>query len=149
MAETVKPNRRIIQHELQSAEYKRRDLIAQPEAGTTLAEMLDPNYWTHVAKQLQPGDRIDVRPADGSWFAELLVRAVAPFAAKVHVLQHVEFDAQAATERAPDPEGYELKHRGKNGWCVVRSVDKVVLTQEHPSAEAARLWLTQHLAKVA
>lgn len=147
MAETAKPNRKLAQHEVHSAEYKRRDLIATPEVGTSLDEMLEPAYWAHVAKQLQPWDRIDVRAADGTWFAELLVVAVANQAAKVHLLQHVDLGRPAATQ-VELPAGYELKARGKAGWCVIRVSDKAVIVEGAGSPADARAALIAHLAKV-
>jgi hypothetical protein len=145
------PTRKLIEHELALAEYARTDRVATPEPGTTLDDMLDPAYWTHVAKVLRPFDRIDVRPADGTWFAELLVRTVEPFSVKVHVLQHVEFD-RAATPGAVEvkiPEGYELVHRGRAGWSVKRLADGVLIHEGARDRASAAAWLDRHLKSLA
>lgn len=146
-----KPNRKLAVHELPAAEYQRMDWIAKPERGTTLDEMLVPAYWAHTAKSLKPLDRIEVRPGDGEWWAELLVRAVEPAAVKVHVLRHIEFDRKVsvAASAVEAPEGYEFKFRGKRAWCVIRLSDNVILKEDEHSKPAIAAWLDRHLAVLA
>lgn len=148
---TAKPNRKLLPPQFLDAEYQRRDTIAKPEAGTTLLEMQDPAYWANVAKTLKPMDRIEVRPADGTWWAELLVRVVEPQSVRVHVLRTVEFHKPARADASPDvADGYEVKHRGaQRGWCVIREHDAAVLVEKQASHEAAVAWLTGHLRTLA
>lgn len=141
-------NRKLLSDQLQTAEHLRRDLIVKPERGTTLAEMLVPQYWVHVHRQLQALDRIEVRPADGSWWAELLVIAVEPFAARVEVLREHQIGRQNGAEIEP-PKGYSFMHRGSNGWCAIRLSDGIVLKEKEPSIEAIAAWLAGHLRKLA
>lgn len=154
MSETIaRPNRKLLAPYFLDAEYQRRDMIARPEPGTTLAEMEVPAYWGNVAAVLRPLDRIEVRPADGSWWAELLVRVVEPQSVKVYVLRHVEFDRPMATTSLVEteaPEGYEYRHRGPaRQWAVMRLADNTCLIEKHPSREAAAAWLSAHLRKLA
>lgn len=62
------------------AEYARNIFVVTPEHGTPFEDILKPSYWLHVADtvsmRLRPYDRIEVRPEDGSYFAELIVRSV-------------------------------------------------------------------------
>src|SRR5258708_7667818 len=124
------------------------------EAGTTIDEMLDPAYWANVANRLNVRpqgiganvpDIVYVSPADGSWWAELLVRDVAPFTALVHVLRHIEFDKKAAAIPSKVPDGYDIRNRGKNGWQVVRKSDNVVLKEGLATQATAAAYLDTHL----
>lgn len=143
-------NRKLLEPQFQDAEYQRRDVIARPEAGTVLEEMIDPAYWANVAKSLRPMDRIEVRPADGTWWAELLVRTVASMAVRVHVLRHVEFNPTVSNEPAVIvPDGYSIKHRGARLWCVIRTGDNSVLIERQATQEAAIAWLMGHLRSLA
>lgn len=145
-AEKAKPNRKILVPYLTAAEYQRNEWVAKPEAGTSLEEMLVPAYWANVAKTMKQWDRVEVRPADGSWYAELLVRVVEPFAVLVHVLRRVEFKPTLKAKSEIDvPEGYEIKFRGKAGWCIVRNDDNTILKEKEDSKEAALVWLQAHL----
>lgn len=148
-APQAKPNRKLFPGQLVTAEYHRGDHVAMPEAGTTLKEMTDPAYWAHVARTVRPWDRIEVRPKDGTWWAELLVRAVEPFTVVVHVLRSAEFNRPAALEPLGPPDGYEFQSKGSRGWAVIRTSDKQTLQQNLPTEEAAGAWLHAYLRKVA
>lgn len=141
----AKPNRKLLETQFADAEYRRRDMIATPEAGTGLEEMLNPLFWSHVAKGLKAWDRIEVRPADGTWWAELIVRVVQPFAVRVHVLRYAEFRRSTGSEAAEVPAGYEIKNRGRDGWAVIRTEDKAVLHEKDPSRDHAVAWLVASL----
>jgi len=146
---TAKPNRRLLPPEFQAAEYQRQDMIARPEPGTILPEMIVPAYWANVARSLKPLDRIEVRPQDGTWWAELLVRVVEPLAVGVHVLRSVDFAKAAEQQEAEAPDGYEFKHRGNRRWCVLRRSDNAVLREDEATRESAAAWLVGHLRKLA
>lgn len=141
-----KPNRKLLETQFADAEYNRRDMIATPEAGTSIVEMLNPLYWSHVHKRLKAWDRIEVRPSDGTWWAELIVRVVQPFAVRVHVLRHEHFGARGTVEAVAEvPAGYEVRNRGRDGWAVIRTEDKAVLKDKEPSRDHAVAWLVASL----
>lgn len=75
------------------AEQSRNVYLAQPAAGTTPEQLLDPEFWTHVSGKLKPNDRIDVRPLDGAFFMELLVLSANRLHARVAPLIHVDLEA--------------------------------------------------------
>jgi hypothetical protein len=145
-AAPAKPNRKLMETQLVSAEYQRQEMVATPEPGTTLEEMLNPEYWSHIAKRVKVWDRIEVRSHDGAWWAELLVRAVQPFAVRVHVLRVAKFDDNLkAAEQADLPAGYEVVNRGARGWTVIRESDREVLREREASRALAVMWLKGHL----
>lgn len=132
---------KLLQNRIKPAEFIRTVWGAQPEPGTTLDEMLSPEYWAHVAKSLKVGDRIDVTAADGSWFAELFVRAVRPNDVRVAVLREVRFGVDTKT---PVPPNYEIKHRGGAGWSVIRHPDKSIMFEGGATKEEANKWVAEH-----
>lgn len=128
---------KILQQQIKPAEFIRTVHAARPEPGTTLNDMLSPDYWAHVAKTLKAGDRIEVRPPEGEWFAELYVRSTSDTAVNVVVLQKFEF----GTETKSAPVEAEVKFRGDKKWSVIRKGDKSVLIEGLETKSAAEDWL--------
>lgn len=62
------PNARI-----QVSGYLHNKWDVTADRGTLLEDVLNPDYWTHVASQFKPQDQIEVLCEDGSWYARLIV----------------------------------------------------------------------------
>lgn len=135
--------------QLQAADYARMVWVVTPEEGTPFETILSPLYWAHVSKSFKPWHMIEVRCPEFSYFAELIVRDCGAQWAKVEVLRKVDLRAVQPKAAAPVADGYEVKHRGRAGWCVVRSVDKAILLEGATSRDAATDWLNEHLKKIA
>jgi hypothetical protein len=118
---------KLLQNRLLQAEFTRTVWTATPEPGTTLDEMVVPEYWAHVAKSIKAGDRIEVTSSDKEWFAELFVRSVAANDVRIYVLRSVNFSEKPAPAAEAADNGLDIKHRGAAGWSVVRRSDKQVL----------------------
>jgi hypothetical protein len=129
---------KLLQNRIKPAEFIRTVWSAQPEPGTTLEEMLLPEYWSNVAKTLKAGDRIDVTSAEATWFAELFVRSAGDKDAKVHVMRHIVFNAPVDKEADAT---LDVRHRGGAGWSVVRKSDKAVLFEGGKTREEAESWV--------
>lgn len=118
------------------------------ETGTTVDDMLKPEFWAHVAKQLRQYSKIKVLPDDGSYYAELLVQSAGNVWAKCVVLHHVEFTArQPSAAEAPS---HTIEYAGPHHkWRVVSNAgDRPVVSKEHASREDAALWLNDHLKAI-
>ena len=121
------------------AEHKRNVYFITPADGTTLADVLDPLYWSHVATRLRPTDRVEVHAEDGSWFAELYVREAAHMHASLVALRTVAFKQQIPP--APGT-GHAVAWKGPHHrWAVVRLADGQLVKSECASREDATLWL--------
>lgn len=131
---------KILQNRIKQADFIRTVWSAQPEPGTTLDEMLLPEYWANVAKTLKKGDRIDVMSDDGAWLAELFVRASADNSVLVTVLQKYVFSAP----EAPADDAFEIKHRGGAKWSVIRKSDKRVLVENMETRGEADTWVAKN-----
>lgn len=129
---------KILQRQIQQAEFARTVWVVKPEPGVTLEQLLQPEAWAHVSKSLKPGDLIDILPADNEWYAELFVRASTDNEAKLVVLKHYAF-----SESKPTIDGeVEVKHRGgAKKWSVLRKSDKAVLVEGLETRGQADDWV--------
>lgn len=82
---------------LQGSLHNKWDVTA--EAGTTLEDVLETDYWKHVAAQIRPHDEITVIAEDGSWRAVLFVVGADRLWARVYKLEY--HDLTAAYEGMP------------------------------------------------
>ena len=151
-SEVKNPNRKLAVHQFQQAEYQRQEWVVTPERGTSIEEMKNPLYWSNVARALRPADKIIVRFFDFEEYAELLVRTVEPYAASVVVINHLKFGSNAADAIGADlkaPEGYEVKFRGRAGWCVLRLTDNQIVHEGERNRANAVMWAEQYVRKLA
>jgi hypothetical protein len=96
-----------------------------PPFGTSFARVLEPTFWGNVGHKLRPGDIIEVHAEDGSYFAELYVRAAHRLAANVAVLRHVDLVGEAGST-AVDDSPFTVQFRGPHAkWCVMRGKEIV------------------------
>lgn len=136
---------KLLDNQMRQAEFDRNIYSLRPEHGTTLADVCTQEFWVHVAKRLKAGDRIEVMPVDGSWFAELYVRSANDKEVSVFVLRHVDF---MAGEAPVESDLYEVKFAGRAKWRVLRRSDKEIMIDGLEKA-AADDWVTQNTQKLA
>lgn len=129
------------------AEYVRNVWAVTPEDGVTLDQVLEPSFWAHVAANLKPWDKIEVRAEDGTYYAELIVLQAARSWAKVRMIHQVELDEAPAENN--DVPGYHVKFAGRAKWRVIRKVDNEVIHQGAACEQEAKDWLTEHLSATA
>lgn len=116
--------RKLLPSRFKQAELVRNVWAIVPPAGTAFEEVLDRKYWSHVSTSLKPSDRVEVLAEDGSYFAELIVRATGPQWADVSVLRKCDLDAVSlADDSAVSVEWRGPHHR----FCVVRTSDKQII----------------------
>jgi hypothetical protein len=138
---------KIMERNFHNADYVRQSFRVTPPAGTTLEEMLAPDYWAHVARRMTPYDVIEVVPEDGSFYARLFVLNSDTLWAKVAVLEHVKFGEAASKPAAID--AFEVKFGGPNAkWRVHNKADNSLVSNDSfQSRQDAEKWIEQH-AKV-
>jgi hypothetical protein len=121
------------------AEHKRNVYFVTPPEATTLDDVLQPVFWSHVAARLRPTDRVEVHAEDGSWFAELAVRDAGHLHAKLVPLRVFEFDAIEPQASSAD---HEVCWKGPHHrWAVMRLSDRQLVKSECASREEAQMWL--------
>jgi hypothetical protein len=113
---------------LKSAEQAHLTHHVVLEAGTTLEDVLKPEYWKAAAAHLHPSDRIQVEAADGSFFAELSVRDVGKTWAKVKPCYVTPQDPDEGEDQDAWQQSYQIGVRQhKGGICVLRNSDNAVV----------------------
>jgi hypothetical protein len=111
-----------------TAEFRRTTYSVVTEGGTTVDEILRPEYWSHVARKLKPYDKIEVLAEEGTFYLELLVLRVLTGAVVVKLLNHAELESSpAAGDEDPD---IEIKYSGPiKKYRVTRKSDGKVLAE--------------------
>ncbi len=129
------------------AEQYRMVFRANIPAGVSLDRVMEPDYFKHVASQVKPGYRIEAMPADGAWFAELLVRKTSKEEVHSWLLLSVDLNAQVEAAQAigMDATAYEVKFGGAHKWRVIRLADKEVIHHGEPTEADAKAWLANYL----
>jgi hypothetical protein len=134
----------VIPTRMQLAEQVRNIWCLTVPVGTTVQDMLNPGYWAHLARQLQPGDRIEVEPDDGSYFAELRVLDSGNQYAKVMALREVKLEAVEPSASVSVP-GHTVEWSGRHTkWRVVRESDRKVLKDGLASKADGYGWLASY-----
>ena len=132
---------------LKPAEFERTVYQAAVPMGVTVEDLLEQTFWAHVAHNLLPLDRIEVHAEDGSWYAELIVRASERLRAQVAVLNHVEYEEASAV---PGEEGYAVKWISPSvRFGVVRESDNETVHSGCHTKEIAERWLTDNRRELA
>ncbi len=112
----------------------------KPELSVRVNDLLDPNYWAHVARRMKAGDIVIAVPDDRHYFAEFFVLAASTNWAKLVLLRHkVLIKDNVPTEK----DGYIVKFAGKHKWRVEK--DGEVLSKSHDDQKSAAAWLAEHI----
>ena len=130
------------------AEHKNQDWVMTVEEGTSLDDVMKPEFMANIASQLRPYDRIRVRIDTGEWYAELLVVDCARTWVHTHKLFYVKFtkeEGDGKSSASPTDE-YVVQFRGPHlKFSVLRKSDKSVLQEGMSSKAEANAWLENYL----
>jgi len=118
--------------------------VATVPAGHTLEDVLSPDYFGQMQsrgptdKLLRPGDMIDVRSEDWSWYVRLMVRACLPTIDKVvtaAIVPAIQFEIDEL------PSGWSMEYKGTDRkWTIFyKGVEKSALFKT-PEEAAARIF---------
>lgn len=154
MSEAVKPIRKLLPAGLKQQAVRVQNFMIQPEEGTTLEDVLRPEYWSHVAKGIIPTEpcKIEVWFKDTKRYVLLAVVASGPLWANVKVMQDVMLTTAdaAAEDNAPEPEDFKALHKGSVAkWVVKRLSDGALLINGLQSKEEANAWIEAHKKSLA
>ncbi len=114
-------------------------LHASVPAGTTLANVLLPDFWQNYSTSIQVGTEICVLSEDFSLDVRLRLLSIDSLRAKMRVLDVYEApDVESADIDADQSvDGIEIKWRGPNGkWSIIKDGD--VLEDKISSKEVAQ-----------
>lgn len=140
--------RSLVRSRITLADQVRNRWAISPEGGTSIEEVMRPEYTVNIAAQLKRWDVIEIRPDDETYYAELLVKTAERTGATFWLIQFVELATKASEPAAGEPftigwGGPHQKHR------VIRKADNEVLKHGFSSAEDARAWAVEHAKALA
>lgn len=125
------------------AEFKRHDFVADIPAGTTLEQILEPAYWAHVSKDMDPFDHIEARAEDGSWVAYLVVLFAERTYARVKLDRAVKIDE--AIEQADKYAKHKVEWKGPHfKFAVIRMSDNAKVQDGFKTRPEADAWMRNH-----
>lgn len=117
------------------------------EAGTTLDDVLKPEFLSNVAAKMRPYDRVRVRIDTGEWYAELLVLTCGRAWAKLIPIFTLPLMDNKVEEMESDAlDQYFIKFQGPHlKFCVLRKSDKEIIKEQCETKQEAHGWLTSYL----
>jgi hypothetical protein len=130
------------------AEQRRQEWVVDAEEGTTIEDIMDPAYWSHMSAQFQVFDHVEVRLETGEWIAELIVLTPGRNYARVflkakHDLMSAEKDEpQTAITHKVEFKGPQRKH------VVIRIADGAVIQEGIAAKSEAQAWLAAYLKTI-
>lgn len=133
---------------LKEVVHARNEYFAEIPNGTTIEDILKPEYWAHYAKdKLRPLDVIECFCDDASWECSLRVMYVAKTEVKMSLRWKVAHDNVLPEETETDV--HEIKWHGPTAqFAIVRKDNNEVLKDRlYPKSEAAA-YLKRHLEQM-
>ncbi|RWF71868.1 hypothetical protein [Mesorhizobium sp.] len=132
---------------LMQAESKRNIYRVTLSATDKPDDLLAPEWWVHVAKQLRLDDMVEVIALDRSWFGTVTVLEVGKAghggARVAYVVGPVKLANAAEVAKQAD---HEVRWGGPNAqWQVVRVRDKLVVKAGLAKKEDAGTWIADNL----
>lgn len=128
-------------------EFARQAHHVVPEDGTKIEDLLSEAYWSMVAYKFKPCDIIEVHAEDGSYFAELYVRAAGKNWAKMALLRKVDLEPVAAAIGSPE---YEVTWKGPHRrFSAVRTTDNEIVKDGFETREQAVEYVKSHMKAMA
>lgn len=139
---------KLIADRIKLAEHARNLHRVAPDEGTTLEEVLRPDYWSHVGFKVAQGDKMEIMPADGSWYAEALVVSCSRIHVKLIVLSHkVIFEQEKKEVKESFKPPFEIAFKGpQRRWSIIRTKDKTYVKEGFSEKEEATKWLEENKA---
>lgn len=131
------------------AEQKHNRWFAGVENSVSIDDVMNPEFWGHVARNLRPCDEIVVYPDSCEWRLHLHVVSVNRQGATVAKLAYNDFTTGDVVA-GEDPTGLIAKWAGPiRMWEVVRKDDGSMVKSGVPTKEAAFDYIRDTERKVA
>jgi|10_taG_2_1085330.scaffolds.fasta_scaffold126024_1 hypothetical protein len=116
-------------------------------AGTTREEVLRPDYWKHVCKQMPTMSELTILPKDGSWYGKYFVRYAGRLTANIVELQYMELEALTSDDVTN--KDFDVTFSTVDRFCVVRTDDQFVMSKGHNTETDAMEWMANHSRSLA
>lgn len=143
MSEKAKSARVLMPANLGLVEQLRRDWVVTAEHGTTIEEVMDAQYWSHVAAQMNPFDTIEVHPESGEWLLKL--RVINTGRNWAQMFEEHRYDLVKRAEEMPAAIRHKVEYKGtKMRFCIIRIADNEIIQKEFATEAEAMERLVQY-----
>lgn len=115
----------------------------KPEIAVTVEDLLNPDYWAHVARRMRAGDRVEAVPDDRHYFAEFFVLAASSNWAKLVLIREVTI---IKDNEKIVMDGFQIGFGGAHKWRVTRGEE--VLSKGHDDKDSATKWLAENMKEL-
>jgi hypothetical protein len=133
---------------IKQAEYVRNHWQANIEVEHKADDLLDPNYWSHVAMQMKARDEITAWSDDGSWYARFIVLDASRGWVKVHRIDFHELESKS--DEKTTVEGYSVVWKGPHHkYVVLHEGNAEPLRIGFPTKTAGVRWVQDHVKSMA
>lgn len=123
-------------------EFARQTHHVVPEDGTKFEDILKEVFWSMVAYKFKPSDIIEVHAEDGSYYAQLYVRACGSNWAKVSPILVARFEDEV---KAPDSDEFKIEWKGPHRkFAVIRISDNECIKDGFELRELAANYMKSH-----
>lgn len=116
--------RKISEARFKPSDFVSKNFTIVVESGTTMEDIMKPEYFCHVAKYLEVGNEIKVMSDDMSLYARLIVLNSTNVSARVFALEYHDLsDAETSVSAlgVVTSEDYEVVFRGIHSkWSIVK-----------------------------
>ena len=127
------------------AEQMRQDWVVNAEEGTTVKDVLDPAYWSHIAAQLQQYDNIDVRLETGEWILKLVVLSSGRNYAHVYLDKKLDF-AEVIVGQPSSAISHKVEFKGpQRKHVVIRLSDSASIQEGFATKAEAITWMENYI----
>ena len=125
------------------AEQKRTIYRHVPEAGIPIEEVMDPSYFSLLARYFVATDRIEIIPQDMNYYAELLVTNVLSHTVVTELLIYKQ--VSKSERRSYEDAEYSIKWQGVEAkYAIYRKVDNANLKNGFMDIMDAQKWLIDY-----
>lgn len=116
------------------------------EAGTTIEDVMRPEFFANVAYKFHPYDHIRARVDTGEWYAEFLVLSCGRVWAKVIPIFEINLVSKdIEVTQADASDDFEVMFRGPHlKWCIIRKADRESIKDGIENKAEATAWLSAH-----
>lgn len=121
------------------SEFVGKRYVCKVPADLAFEQVLEPSFWGHVGQMLRPWDRIEVRPEDLSYVAEVIVIESGPLFAKVALVFKTTLEAKTEDVNTLTIEFVGGKHRVRRGPDVMKG--------DFATKKDAQRWIDDYVAK--
>jgi len=123
----------------QTSPNNRWSLVLTPEM--TRDDLFVPRFWAHIAVNFRPGDIVEVRFDDGSYYGEYYVLDCSRIHVSVKEILWVSLEDKSGASVVSSDE-FEYKWRGPmHGHCAVRTQDGEPVVSGLASKSDVQKWI--------